>query len=284
MSSARRSQPFRARGTTLSPSAYHHGRVMDKSGGSSNSTDIHRIEIPKIKNLLERLKPYISTKISDLPKDLKDDFNNFAIMTSMISDVNYYNVIVDLISTVFGRIENVVPESVGAFARGCFEASKFPGLQACSATCAGMMTPPENVSGWAPCDKHVITFDGVELSILQKSEDKPHTDEAIIHVTNVAAFRGFTEQHIMQLRQIGIKDVSLYFFHEGGKYTEKLKSRPLSDLPLAPKQQTQQAVVNSKPPPPPHYNNNSNDALIWAFVIFFGLFILGMIAYAMKKK
>jgi hypothetical protein len=275
-------------------------------GGSSPSvsptrqgaphTDAHRISVPEITAILTNLRSYSDVAIGDLPKNIRDDLDNFSEMASLVSQTNFYTELVKIMNKIFGNVTVIRADTVGAFFQGCFRSSNFPGLQSCSATCAGMMPPPQDLTGWSLCTENVIFFDGETLK--HQHESLVKTDKAIIHVTNPTKYTGFTPTHIKQLEESGFKTVSLFFVDGDDKYTEKLNSQPINSLPIRAPRMTTSPVSSgspvspissvspsgSRPSPPHHDDNEGGNGWVWLLIILGVILFICLLVWWSKKS
>lgn len=207
--------------TTSSP----NGRA---SGGQM--TDVHRFNVEEFISILRKLRPYSENRIGDLPSVVKQDLENLSETISVFSSTPYYTDLIKTINKVFSDVKVIRQDTVGAFFQGCFVSNEFPGLQSCSAICAGMVPPTNGSAGFPACTENVYFFNGEDL--VAQSIAEPKTDKAIIHVTNLNNYTGFTPINVRQLQDAGIKTVTLYLVDENVKYTEKLNNQPVTNLPL----------------------------------------------------
>ena len=254
-------------------------------------TGVLRISTPELTKLLSKLKSHSSSRIKDLPNDIRDELKGFAEMAGVVSETSYYTDIVKIVTNTFGDVKVVLPDTVGAFFRGCFVSDEFPGLQACSPICAGMMPPTHDVNGWTFCQENVLYFDGDKLSFMHMTDQRK--DKAIIHIINPSKYNGFTQEHIQALIERGIKFVSLFIFQDSGKSIEKLNSQPVTSLPKFPLS-VDNKVANTKPHPHPHPHphpnpkpdpkHNDDNGWLWILLVFFAIVIIGGLVWWSSRQ
>lgn len=237
-------------------------------------TDVHRISIPELTNILTKLRKYSDVRMGDLPDEIAIDLNNFKELADVVAETSFYTDIVKIMNNIFGDIKDIKADTVGAFFQGCSTQNNYPGPQSCSPICAGMMPPPHDVSGWSFCDQSVIYFDGEKLSFQHITQDRP--DRAIIHVITPSNYTGFTPYHIKQLEASGIKSVSLHILGDNGRYIEKLNSQPITSLPLKSDSNSARSSTQPKPKPTPkpdHHDSDTDNTWLWILLII-GVFLL----------
>ena len=279
------------------------GNTSDSTGSSpgraAQETDVYRIDMKEINSALDRLVKFSDTRIADLPQSIRKDLDNLTETIGIFSSTNYYPELIKVINKNFGNIRTVKVDTVGAVFRGCFVTDEFPGLQSCSAICAGMV--PASVgsgsNGFPICTENVFFFDGETLTSQNVTE--PRVDRAIIHVTDVTKYVGFKPIHIKQLQEFGIKTVTLYLVDSNNKYTEKLNSQPVVSLPLSsvfasgiqspntptptPQQQLRQVGQNNPQPAPLSVSDEGGS--LWAWILLFVgiIFIIILLVWASNR-
>jgi hypothetical protein len=234
--------------------------------------------------MLNKLRKHAATPVELLTPEIRNDLENFSELAGLLSETGFYSDLVRVMNSIFGDLTSVKPDTVGAFFHGCFQSSNYPGLQACSAVCAGMMPAPK-VVGSVGCQDNVIFFDGETLKHQHEAEVK--TERAIIHVTAPSKYQGFTPTHIKQLQESGIKTVTLYLVDENERYTEKLNSQPLSSLPIR-----QPRTISSSGPaaaahPPRHPDRNKDSgssAWIWVIVFIGIILLIGLLFWVARRR
>lgn len=189
---------------------------------------VHKINITEMRAKLQEFRKYADVKIENLPPDVKVALENFSELISALSETAFYSQMIDIIEDVFRDVTIVKPMTVGEYFRGCFVSNSFNGPIACSTTCAGMISPPQGIKGWAFCEQNVIRYDGNKLEFQYQVAG---CNKAIVHVVDDNQ-RGFTQQHIQQLMDSGIQYVTLYLVAEDGKYVEQMNTQPVGRLPL----------------------------------------------------
>ena len=256
------------------------GRKVTLKGKDVPDSQVIRISTPDMIKMLNKLKGYSSTTINNLPKDVRDELTGFSELISFISESPAYSETLKTINDIFGDVAVVRPDTVGAFFRGCFVSNEYPGLQSCSAICAGNLAPDHNTGGWTFCQENVILFDGEKLSFQHKTDQRK--DKAIIHVINENKFTGFTDANIQALLENGIKTVSLHIFQDSGKTVEKLNSQPVTSLP---RKGAPARSQSHPPPPPPDNNKNEDNGWLWIVLVFLGIIIIGgLIWWASRRQ
>ena len=199
-----------------------------RSNASAPNTDVKRIDMSEITSILVELRKYANHKISDLPPKIGNNLRDFVDITKLVSNTKFYYELAKTTEKLFGDIKHISPNTVAAYFRGCFVHNNFDGPASCSATCAGMMPPPNDIKGWSFCEDNVLHFDGVKLEFQHVAS--PKSNRAIIHVIDYDRYDGFKDDHVQQLLDEGIEFVSLYIVQDDGKYIHKLNSQPVNHL------------------------------------------------------
>lgn len=262
------------------------------SGRGNAMTDIHRVDIGKATEIMKKLLSFSDTRIDLLPQNIRSDLENLTEMIGLVASTDYYPEMVKAIQSVFGSIKTVKPETVGAVFMGCFLNDDYPGLKQCSATCAGMV-PSIGGNKLTPCNENVLTYNGVTFT--SQTETNPKTDSAIIHVTNVSSFGGFSASDVKKLKDHGIKYVTLYFIDNNNKYTEMMKKQPVDAMINFGSNKQQAPVQGAQPPaqqsvgqtvqPQPIYSNDDNgNVWVWVLFFFFALAIIGLLIWAANRR
>ena len=217
--------PSRKRGSV-------HAKGSSGSSGneSTSGTESKRITVNLgvLEANINEFREYATTKMSDLPLPMKDKLMAFGKLAGHMHDSSSYESVINLVTTSFGDVSNIVPGTVSAFFYGCFADNNFEGVQHCSAHCSGNLPLP-NIRGWQFCDKTVILLTGKGVFDVRHTVDD--TKEAIIHVID-GEYHGFTHDQILDLKERGIEKVSIDVVN-GDRYELISTSIPVDDLEIA---------------------------------------------------
>lgn len=200
------------------------GNIFTKGSDSSTGSDRVVVNLQVLKNEISELKKYANVRVSELPTKISEKLSTIGKLAGLLRDTSSYDSIIKSVEEAFGN-QTVNPGTVASFFYGCFSPSNYDGILHCSATCAGNLPLP-NIAGWQDCDKTVILLSKDGLDVRHAVDG----DEAIIHYID-DEYKGFSRQQIKELKDLGIKYVTVDLFADG-HYTLQCKSLPIDELPL----------------------------------------------------
>lgn len=201
-----------------------------------NKYQIHR---DVLKETLTNLKPHSHVFISDLPDTHKSSLDEvIKALKILYKSPAVYDLVLKDIRDIFADVQNPPPATVGSFFLGCTGEDNFPGPLGCSPKCAASLPPTHGTPGYDTCDDLVLVYtkDGKFGSL---NENK--SEHAYIYIDN-DGFNAFTPANIQQLRQHGVKTVSIVYGGADGSYREVTTPTALDQLPVNQKLQPQQSV------------------------------------------
>lgn len=266
-------------GSIIHSDFYEGGRSTPKRTGkisTSDSTTDGPIDSRK-ENLVLNLEvftaqvkefiPYKDVPISLLSQDLHKRLTILGNVLTTMQEKPEYPSLVEIVTSAFGNVTEVIPGSVGGFFYGCFVPNGYAGPSHCSAECAGNVVPP-NVPGWEVCGHTVflLTKSG-NLEVRHRTE----STHGIVHVVD-GEFRGLSAAQIDQLKKMNIETVDIDVVGQNGyivhgqnlKLSEVQRSHP-KPRPVPPKPHPAEKPTSS--------GWTASTALV-SFIVFFVILIL----------
>jgi len=195
----------------------------------------NRVDIQGFKSKLLELKPYIKSKIRDLPHDALQSFDSIKTVIGLLYDKPAYHEFYKLVQETFDcnhqKTEDLEPGTILNYFCGCVNSSK----NSCSVYCASAMPQPIS-DGGSTCQDNVISVysDGSDLKFDYLNRSK-HSRRAMIYLkySNLENFPGFSHNEIQQLRLKDIDEVKLLPFPRGSSSSGPATPfMPLDKLPI----------------------------------------------------
>jgi hypothetical protein len=166
------------------------------------------ISLSDIRNRLNRLYSKSSVSVRALVGQDKDDFQTLVGYTKTLYDTPSYKLYYDEVKSVFGKLTNIIPGTVGAYFAGCATLHSTKNLKGCSAICAGSMpVSPEDGDSttctypvyFANRDSKTGNYKFVLL------HDGPNKDMVIVYIDGNHPFTGLSNDEKNQLKKAGAK-------------------------------------------------------------------------------
>ena len=195
-------------------------RVKSKSHSTSpvrSSDENVHVNLTALDVHIKSMVPFAHVKVYLLEREIMQRLEEIKKLVGILHGTNAYPNVVEIAKKNFGHIENVEPETVAAYFRGCFVSGKYTshkGTRGCSATCAGAMPVPD-VAGWQNCDQTVFIYDQGRLNLKCRREGTV----AVIHVID-RTFIGFTHDQIKVFREHGITDIVIQTYSVDGTHED----------------------------------------------------------------
>lgn len=207
------------------------GRVGNKltiKGNGPNSGNF-AIDLDKVRSNVQYLRERKDERVDQLNPVAKGKLSDVMNAVDITKQAGVYDHIYDIVRDVWSGVTDASPATVGSYFVGCSVQSNFSGNHACSATCAGSITPNPSTPGWVPCQSYSILFDPRKNEFITlNSPDSRGKENAYIFVENTRDFRGFNNSDVSKLKGIGVKNISVVkYTSDGHSYTDSA-SPPIS--------------------------------------------------------
>lgn len=238
--------------------------TMDMDSALSKSVDFVKGHLEELKKSIEFLSYYPNVRIDDLRSspiigstegssnipysDLRYNYDKVKLAASLFYDTDQYHIITDTLSHL-NVPSNISPGTLGSFLFGCTGdtygdvSNKF-----CSPLCVGSLLPSKQstltksnpISPFTDfaspsdtnddlCSVQVITIKGNKL--FRDERSNIHSPNAYVFIEYPNTFNGLSRTQIDQLKQLGIKTVSVYDINER-KHSVILNPTSVDQLPL----------------------------------------------------
>ena len=172
------------------------------------------VNLETLKKDLYKLKDHVNVPLATLSVEIKNLYRESVSTISKIVEYGSGDKIQDIIQEVFKDVNNVTPNTIGMYFRGCYIQQNNGGVPACSAVCAGSFQPID--PNFKSCEDLVINYNGVLNFTLINNKEKQ--TRATIYL-NVNKFTRFTVSDVEYLKNLELKDIVL-FEKVGDKYNK----------------------------------------------------------------
>lgn len=187
--------------------------VGEKTLTQGSSSSPYQLDAARMRVLLVALRGNADIDLEKLSPTMKGYLNAIKQIHIGIDNESGRIQLNALIDEIFGDIndQNVIPNTVASFFRGC-RMSNCNGISmGCTPHCANALPSDPNLTGYAPCDAAVYIL---KNGVLELSTHGSHgNSNAYVYVNS--NFRGYTASMIRQLAQNGVRHVKTVHFENG---------------------------------------------------------------------
>lgn len=179
--------------------------TRDNSVSGSSSSEYH-VDTAKFTELVDSIKPYWNTKISELPSKIFDTFSAIKLLIAGAGSTANHMILLSIVDEAMKDINynEVTPDTIAAKLIGC-TIPTCPGIPiGCSQLCAGSISRPEELTGVSKCDHAVYLFNNESFITLTYGSSNP-SYKAYIYVPK--DFKSFTQSAVDALKRNGVKEV-----------------------------------------------------------------------------
>ena len=194
----------------------------------------------EIKQLLEDLRAYRNTPITELNQEISVKFSRLGAYIHLLFDTPDYPTFYNWIIEKYSDQENVDPATVGGYLIGCHvKTSFYHSAPGCAISCAGSVPRPKHDHTFQHCKNTVLRaiFDGnvYTFSVHKKAANPEDHANAYLYikVDESGNYSGFSEAEKRVLLDMGVKYVKLYSYKNDGRIYDELTAGlvAVEDLP-----------------------------------------------------
>ena len=246
------------------------------------------------------------TSINKLSGNLKKQFNEFKNVVDLVRDTNSYSILVDIITSNFDGMDEVIPGTIGAYCYGKFHNVSFDEDDVCTAVAAGAIP---SYDGDTNICKHNIVIaeskgsgyrfslikptksrqtssfdddDGESVYYTDNDENGDDDEDSSYHTSSdghtfvfipmVDEFEGFSNREKKNLMRLEAQNIKLYGFSDDGKNYHHIKTCHVNDIRTR-KEKRRKFKTKS----------NDNTPILLFGIVIIVLFVGGFL-YANKRR
>lgn len=222
---------------SMSEGSLPHRSAISRPDDSS-STEYH-VDVDKFSELVDSIKPYWNTKVSELPSKMFDTFSAIKLLIANAGSTQNHVILLSIVDQAMRDINysDIVPDTVAAKLIGCTIPSCEGIPIGCSQLCAGSISRPDG----AKCEYPVYLYNGESFVTLTYGSTNP-SEKAYVYVRK--DFKSFTQSAIDALKRNGIREVLIIHLSDNMSTCSSVASEFVSlDMLLNPQRTT---IANNK--------------------------------------
>lgn len=136
-----------------------------------NNVKVQCVNIDDIEREIDYLSKYLRCPFHKLPVEIRKRYHQLKERITNIQNSDGYTFLFYFIQKLLRNYNNVEPNTIGGYLKGCLAHISFDGNVACTQICIGGLQPPSDTEGWLPCQYTIVEKNGCDMNVIRSGSD-----------------------------------------------------------------------------------------------------------------